>query len=189
MVPGIHSVTFTHEFIRSVQPLLDKAWVTPSQVVPVYSPQHVLAFLDMQCEHIGLDGSTLGHGSQAILFIGFSAGVVGSIGAARQWQTQGGQVTALIAVDGWGVPLYGDFPIHRVSHDVWTHWSSLHWGPAYDNFYAEPAVAHLELWRSPHTASGIRTGTQQHNVSFSDDQKGKTAGAFVQSLLNFYGKK
>ncbi|WP_421656938.1 hypothetical protein [Leptothermofonsia sp. ETS-13] len=88
------------------------------------------------------------------MFIGFSAGVAGAIGAAWGWQWWGGKVKALIALDGWGVPLVGNFPIHRVSHDYFTHWSSALLGAGEDSFYAEPGVEHLDLWRSPHTASG-----------------------------------
>ncbi|NJK53546.1 MAG: hypothetical protein HC936_13370 [Leptolyngbyaceae cyanobacterium SU_3_3] len=57
-------------------------------------------------------------------------------------------------MDGWGVPLGGDFPIYRVSHDRFTHWSSAWWVAGLDSFYADPAVAHLDLWRSPQTVQG-----------------------------------
>lgn len=61
---------------------------------------------------------------------------------------------ALIAVDGWGVPLSGNFPIHRLSHDYFTHWSSALLGSGDDSFYSDPAVEHLAIWRSPHTCQG-----------------------------------
>ena len=184
VVPGIHSSTLTHEFIQSVQPYLNEAWIVPGQNVPVYSPQHVLTFLHEQWNQMVSVKPKTRHDAQSVLFIGFSAGVVGSIGAARQWQALGGQVRALIGFDGWGVPLYGDFPIHRVSHDAWTHWSSGYFGNIQASFYADPAVAHLELWRSPHTASGIRTDSRQ-----SYSHPSETAADFVRSLLVHYSKQ
>jgi hypothetical protein len=76
---------------------------------------------------------------EPLLLIGFSAGVVGAIAAANLWQGQGRRVAAVIAVDGWGVPQVGDFPLHRVSHDYFTHWSSAVLGAGADSFYADPA--------------------------------------------------
>ena len=55
---------------------------------------------------------------------------------------------ALIAFDGWGVPLVGNFPIYRISHDQFTHWSSELLGKGDKSFYADPPVEHLDLWRS-----------------------------------------
>ncbi|MCU0568633.1 MAG: hypothetical protein MUF49_18805 [Oculatellaceae cyanobacterium Prado106] len=89
-----------------------------------------------------------------LFFVGFSAGVVGAIGAARLWHQWGGQVQGLAAFDGWGVPLWGDFPIYRISHDAFTHWSSALLGAGQASFYAEPPVSHLALWRSPETVQG-----------------------------------
>jgi hypothetical protein len=76
------------------------------------------------------------------------------IGAAWAWQQQGGTIRALVALDGWGVPLYGSFPIYRLSHDEFTHGSSQVLGMGQNPFYAEPGVPHLELWRSPDRAWG-----------------------------------
>lgn len=89
-----------------------------------------------------------------ITLIGFSAGVVGAIAAARLWQRQGGMLTRLVAIDGWGVPLGGDFPIHRLSHDAFTHWSSGLLGAGARGFYADPGVEHLQLWQAPETVWG-----------------------------------
>lgn len=189
VVPGIHPSTLTHEFIQAVHPCLNQAWIVPGQQIPVYSPQHVLTFLREQWEQMVSVNTKTRHDARSVLFIGFSAGVVGSIGAARQWQAQGGQVRALIVFDGWGVPLYGDFPIHRVSHDAWTHWSSGYFGNTQASFYADPPVAHLELWRSPHTASGIRTDSKPSNAQPSNAQPLETAADFVRSLLAHYSKQ
>nr|WP_238718303.1 hypothetical protein [Petrachloros mirabilis] len=104
-----------------------------------------------------------GSSSVAIAFLGFSAGVVGALGAAHLWQHQGGQVQCLMALDGWGVPLWGDFPIHRLSHDSWTHWTTGGGQSSTADFYADPAVTHLDLWRAPQRVWGwrVHAGQQQ----------------------------
>lgn len=100
--------------------------------------------------------------------------------AARSWQQSGGTIKALIALDGWGVPLYGDFPIHRLSHDHFTHWSSKLLGAGLDGFYADPPVEHLELWRSPQTTQGWWEQKSQLQQI--------TAVAFLALLLQRYGE-
>lgn len=89
-----------------------------------------------------------------LLFIGFSAGVVGAVYAARVWQSQGGAIAALWAWDGWGMPLAESFPTVRVSHDHFTHWSSAVLGAGEQQFWADPPVTHLELWQEPHRVVG-----------------------------------
>ena len=89
-----------------------------------------------------------------LIFISFSAGVVGAIHAARTWQQQHGTVGAFIAVDGWGVPLIETFPCYRLSHDYFTHWSSQILGRGAESFYADPPIPHLQLWSAPETATG-----------------------------------
>ena len=201
--PGIHSPQLTEAFIASL--LGEKTektkdfpnnWlVFPSQKSPPYFPLSVLTFLD---QHVSLNEK------KSILFIGFSAGVVGTAGAALRWQMQSvGGVKGLIAIDGWGVPLGGNFPIHRISHDYFTHWSSaLLGGSAHreeprsplkvfpscqsltprgggDSFYAEPGVEHQELWRSPHLAWGWRVKARGLKQRCS-------ATAFLRELLKEY---
>jgi hypothetical protein len=90
---------------------------------------------------------------EPIVIIGFSAGVVGAIGAAWMLQSQKIPIQALIAIDGWGVPLFGTFPIYRFSHDRFTHETSS-WLGGIPAFYADPAVPHLEMWRSPDQVRG-----------------------------------
>jgi hypothetical protein len=107
------------------------------------SPLHILHFLNQAVSV-----------TQPILMISFSAGVVGAIAAAWAWQAQGGSIRAFAALDGWGVPLSGSFPIYRLSHDEFTHWSSQPLGIGQAPFYAEPEVGHLDLWRSPDQAWG-----------------------------------
>jgi hypothetical protein len=116
-----------------------------------------------------------------LVFIGFSAGVLAAIVAAHAWQVGGGTVRALIAVDGWGVPLAGNFPIHRLSHDYFTHWSSALLGAGADRFYADPPIEHLDLWRSPHRAEGwwVRSLPGQPLTR-------TTAASFLTALLNRY---
>jgi hypothetical protein len=137
------------------------------QELPIYSPQHILEFLNLHC---ALNAS--------LLFICFSAGVVGGLGAARLWQRQGGNVRALIAFDGWGVWMDALFPIHRLSHDGWTHESSGWFASQHTSFYADPAVDHLELWRSPHTTWGWQVTANQKTRT--------TAADFLHLLLQQY---
>ena len=208
IIPGIHPPQITHSFIQSFNPLLNQAWVVPGDDVPVYSPQHVFTFLNQHYFQANGVLSDNGNTPQSLVFIGFSAGVVGSIGTARQCRSLGITVGARLAFDGWGVPLDGDFPIYRVSHDRWTHWSSCGFGRCDDGFYANPSVEHLDLWRSPHTTVGIRTsgirdsGDQYHSQQSGSgltpsgqprsqparSQQPETAATFVRSLLQRYDK-
>lgn len=155
--PGMHPAALTEDFVnglRSVQVTcngslgltqrshyLEQPVIFPTENFPAYSPLHLLEFLSP-------------FSAAPLVFVAFSAGVVGAIGAARLWQKQGGTVKALIALDGWGVPMDANFPIHRVSHDYFTHWSSALLGRGLDSFYADPDVEHLDLWRSPQMVSG-----------------------------------
>ncbi len=91
-----------------------------------------------------------------ITAIGFSAGVVGMAGALTLWQQPSGKVARFFAVDGWGVPIVG-LPVCRLSHDEFTHWSSLPLGAGKVNFYADPPVAHLALWETPEQVRGWQT--------------------------------
>lgn len=151
-------------------PIVTPVRVFPAQDYPAYSAIDILQFLCTQ-ESVG----------ESLIFLSFSAGVVGAIGAAWGWQRLGGNVKAFIAVDGWGVPLGGNFPIHRLSHDAFTHWSSALLGSGEDSFYADPTVKHLELWRSPQTARGWRVGKPTKSPT--------TASKFLVNLLKYYGVK
>lgn len=149
--PGVHDPELTQGFLAGMGDRLSEAMVFPAAHYPAYSPIHILDFIRRQ-----LSNPLQAHVLQPmpLVFIAFSAGVVGAIGAAHGWQWMGGKVKALIALDGWGVPLYGNFPIHRVSHDCFTHRSSTLLGAGGDTFYADPSRSHLELWRSPQTVQG-----------------------------------
>lgn len=148
--------------------------IYPGKDVFVLSALHILQFL-RDC----LTGSL----KSPIIFISFSAGVVGAIGAAHLWQLLGGRVKAFIAIDGWGVPLQGNFPIHRMSHDYFTHWSSCLLGCGQNNFYAEPAVDHLCIWKSPQTVQGCWVDSSIEIIP----PKGRlTAAEFLLMLLKRY---
>ena len=143
--PGFHGPQLTQSFLQGVQGR-DNWLIFPTQRFSPYSALDILQFLHQQQKSPSQ--------TEPVLFIGFSAGVVGAMGAALAWQLQSGQVKALIAIDGWGVPLAGNFSIYRLSHDYFTHWSSALLGAGKESFYAAPPVGHLDLWRSPQTSLG-----------------------------------
>ncbi|MGB3508882.1 MAG: hypothetical protein WBA93_06505 [Microcoleaceae cyanobacterium] len=144
--PGMHDRKLTDEFIKR---LFTKCpcnfLLVPTQDYAPYSAIDILNFLWCK-KSLNRD--------VPLLFIAFSAGVVGAVGAAWGWQLRGGQVKALIAIDGWGMPLSGNFPIYKVSHDYFTHWSWEFLGSGDESFYAYPSVDHLEIWRSPEITKG-----------------------------------
>lgn len=152
--PGIHEPGLTEKFISEClfsasdecKPQnRGKILVFPGDGLLALSSVHILQFL----------GDRLRNDLKSPLtFISFSAGVVGAIGAAWSWQLLGGNIKAFIAIDGWGVPLWGNFPIHRMSHDYFTHWTSSLSGGRDDNFYADPAVDHLSMWGTPQKVKG-----------------------------------
>lgn len=180
--PGMHPLALTESFLQGLK-LQDskelshlntgeRLQIFPAHDRPAYSTYHLLEFLQ-----------AVFPSTTALVFISFSAGVVGAIGAAKSWQRLGGTVAALIALDGWGVPLYGDFPIHRLSHDAFTDWSSAGWGGGKERFYADPAVDHLQLWRSPHTTDGYWI---TESVDGRVNSRTTTAANFLKALLVRY---
>lgn len=174
--PGVHDAQLTLDFLKGVN-LLDRALIFPAHIAPAYSSWHVLQFLHDRLS----TGSSQSPLNRPVVFIAFSAGVVGAIGAAQTWQQRSGRVKALFALDGWAVPVWGNFPIHRLSHDHFTHWSSAVLGTGTDSFYADPAVEHLDLWRSPQTATGWWTSTHPAQPS-----QRTTAANFLITLLDRY---
>jgi hypothetical protein len=146
--PGIHDPHLTDLFVQALQAKISQDYlVLPTTEYLPYSAIAVYQWLDEQ---------KLSK-TEPLAFIAFSAGVVGGFGAAIAWQLQGGRVDRFIAMDGWGMPLVANFPIFRVSHDYFTHWSSGILGGGSGGFYADPGVEHLELWRSPSTSFGWQT--------------------------------
>lgn len=151
VVPGIHNAELTDHFLASVTLPNAEVRVFPAQTQAPYAPWAVLDYLR----------TTYGLPEQAppLRFVAFSAGTVGAIAAAQLWQNAGGRVVSAIALDGWGMPAWTGFPVYRMSHDRFTHWSSRLLGGVVEGFYADPPVPHLELWRSPHTVWGWRDRT------------------------------
>ncbi len=147
--PGIHDQSLTESFVASLQ-LTQKTLILPTDHYPPLSALHILLFLR---QNVSIHTTPL-------TWISFSAGVVGAAGASFLWQQWGGKTTGFFALDGWGVPLWGNFPIYRLSHDLFTHQTSAWFGTGQENFYAEPPVDHLDLWRSPSQVSGWQVTTQ-----------------------------
>lgn len=185
----MHDIALTQSFLKNLQlgstsdftaKYHPNLFVFPAQRYPVYSALHIVQFLQETLRQRPLAAEV-----NDFVFLSFSAGVAGAIGAAWAWQQLGGKVKALIALDGWGVPLYGDFPIHRVSHDQFTHWSSALLGAGADSFYADPASDHLDLWRSPQVIQGwwvpATTTTPSPPIA-------TTAAVFLTVLLQRYGE-
>ncbi len=186
LCPGIHDSELTESFVSGLLGIASDGsirynqlniLVVPTQGVLPLSPLYVLDFLH---DRLGSQPAS------PVIFISFSAGVVGAIAAAWQWQHEGGHVKAFIAIDGWGVPLSGNFPIHRLSHDFFTHWSSLLLGSGQNNFYAEPPVEHLTMWRSPQTVHGWQVDSSVENTTSNIRL---TAAEYLYLLLSHYEAK
>lgn len=181
--PGIHEKALTDDFVEAgLKPFWQhlttsgNILIVPSDGVLALSGMHILQFL----------GSSLRHQIKSpVIFISFSAGVVGAIFAASSWQLLGGNVKRFIAIDGWGVPLWGNFPIHRMSHDYYTHWSSKILGTGQDNFYASPPVDHLSMWRIPQVVQGRWVDSSDEVSPPQNRPKSRLSAAeFLQMLLN-----
>ena len=181
LCPGIHEYSLTKCFTESLSNVIYNSSKNKSSVNILEFPANNLSALSGFHIFQFLRDSLANQLESQVVFVGFSAGVVGAITAASLWQIFGGNVKAFIAIDGWMVPIYGNFPIHRMSHDYFTHWSSCLLGSGDHNFYAQPAVEHLELWRSPSTVEG----------NWVDSPSGKsplplTAAEFINVLLKRY---
>lgn len=165
--PGMHDPALTEDFLTSLQQYAicsDDYLVFPAAQYLAFSSFHLWQFLQEQKIS-----------QKPLTFLAFSAGVAAAIQVAYLWQSAGGQIEKLIALDGWGVPLWGDFPIYRGSHDYFTHWSSALIGEGDISFYADPPVEHLALWRSPHQVSGWMI--DKNSYSFT------TEATFLATLL------
>ena len=143
--PGFHPAYLTAQMVRS---LADFAHPYVVDALPA-DPLGVFRWLTQTL------GSPQDSPSdpQPLVAIGFSAGVVGLTGALTLWQQQGGKVAQFFALDGWGMPIAG-LPVYRLSHDLFTHWSTLPLGTGKVNFYADPPVEHLQLWGQPEQVQG-----------------------------------
>lgn len=181
LCPGIHEYSLTKSFTESLKNVIYNSSSEKSSVNILEFPANNLSALSGFHIFQFLRDSLVNQPESPVVFIGFSAGVVGAITAASLWQNTVGNVKAFIAIDGWMVPIYGNFPIHRMSHDYFTHWSSCLLSSGNDNFYAQPAVEHLELWRSPSNVAG----------NWVDSPSGEsplplTAAEFINVLLKRY---
>ncbi|MEM8780207.1 MAG: hypothetical protein AAGF26_15320 [Cyanobacteria bacterium P01_G01_bin.49] len=142
--------------MRTIPINIDNLLIIPTDQYPPYSGFHILEYLEKNCQKT----------CQELVILSFSAGVVGAISAAWGCQLQGKRVKQFIAFDGWGVPLQGNFPIYRISHDEFTHWSSALLGTGKISFYADPPVEHLALWRSPQMVKGWMVETNDQGKKF-----------------------
>ncbi|MEG4494707.1 hypothetical protein [Microcoleus sp. D3_18_C4] len=183
--PGVHEPKLTDCFLAGLsglwglaadhqnQQIVDRVKIFPAHKYPPFSALDILHFLCSE-ELAG----------ESLVFVSFSAGVAGAIGAAWMWQQLGGKVGAFFALDGWGVPLGGNFPIHRISHDRFTHWSSAILGGGGESFYADPPIEHLDLWRAPQTAKGWHVSQTAAGI---ETVASTTAAKFLVHLLKQYG--
>ena len=179
--PGIHESSLTKSFIKSLTDANSNSSLNQKSVNILEFPANNLSALSGFHIWQFLRDSLAPELKSPVIFISFSAGVVGAIAAASLWQNTVGNVKAFIAIDGWMVPLTGNFPIHRTCHDYFTHWSSCLLGSSHNNFYAQPAVEHLELWRSPSTVDGYLVDSPSEELPSS-----LTAAEFVKILLQRY---
>lgn len=182
LCPGFHPPDLTQSFCQHLDGLglpTQKHLVFPSDRAAPYDSLAVLRFLH---EHLSRDHPQ-DWLTTPITLIGFSAGAVAAMGAALMLEGLGGTVQTVFLLDGWGVPIAGHFPTHRLSHDRFTHWSSTLLGAGQDSFYAEPAVDHLALWRSPHIVQGFWVKPMPTRPSPT------TALDFLAHWLQYYQEK
>ncbi|MGB3299972.1 MAG: hypothetical protein WBA76_17040 [Phormidesmis sp.] len=184
--PGFHDQGLTDRFVRSlpsfVQPHIVEAfpadpiavwrWLTRTFAAPTAAN---VANKERSADESAADNTATG-----LIAIGFSAGVVGLAGALTLWQQQDNQVARFFAIDGWGVPIMG-LPVCRLSHDYFTHWSSLALGAGSVNFYADPPVDHLQMWGDAQQVNG-------RWVSDSNEEL-MTAADFLQQQLKLEWNK
>lgn len=143
---GMHDPSLTDQFVQAATaqiPVLSEAQVRHPQLVDLGRP--LLTTPPAAAPPVGL--------------LAFSAGVMAAAWHLGHWQQQGGSIAGLIAVDGWGVPLSKRYPTFRLSHDRFTHRSSLPLGSGPLNFYADPSVDHLFLWANPQSIQGWQIDT------------------------------
>ncbi len=172
LLPGFHPPEWTAQFVAAVwgdrpPPLA----IFPAHRQPVYAPDCVMAWLREQ----------FADDDRPITLIGFSAGAVGAWALMRQWESvtqvpAAGRSLTLsrtMLIDGWGVPIATQIPCYRLSHDRFTHHTSALLGAGVQGFYADPPVAHGDLWRSPDRAWGWVAGRSGDRIS---------AAAYIREL-------
>ncbi len=171
--PGFHDARLTEQWVRSL---------------PSFTQPHTFTGFpaDLIAVHRWLT-QTIGEpaNAQPLVAVGFSAGVVGMAGALGLWQQQGGKVARFFAIDGWGMPLVG-LPVCRLSHDEFTHWSSLPLGSGKVNFYADPPVDHLAMWGQSEQVVGWQVSEWQSGKATG---MAMTARVFLQQQLQLAWKQ
>ncbi len=183
--PGFHDSAWTDAFLQGVElPKTHPTRIFPIKLSPACSGGDIVSFLHRLADGGGrsftsnksvVKNDTL---ETAPILIGFSAGVLGAMQAAWAWQHLGGQIAAIIAIDGWGVPLISGIPCYRLSHDFFTHWSSALFGIGCDSFYARPSVTHSELWQYPHQVKG-------QWINHGEEAKSPiTAATFIRQIVS-----
>jgi hypothetical protein len=153
LCPGFHAPELTNSFydqLAGIELLSSPPLIFPSDRYAVYDAPAVVRFWHEQVNRQTRQNWL----TVPLILIGFSAGAVAAMGAAMILESWGGTVQAVFLLDGWGVPIAGRFPTHRLSHDRFTDWSSAWLGAGQASFYADPEVDHLALWRSPAAVSG-----------------------------------
>jgi len=174
LCPGMHDPTWTTAFWQSLitqGPIAltrSPPVIFPSNRYPAYSPWHLFAFLQTV------------QPAPPWLFLGFSAGCVAIAGTLPLLACCQVPITAIFALDAWGVIFPTATPVHRLSHDYFTHWTSGWLGGRGESFYADPAVEHLSLWRSPQTVAGWQVSPTQPQAHYT------TACQFLQQQLASY---
>lgn len=125
-----------------------------------------------------------GDGRVDLILWAFSAGCVGAVALAHHWHCYRGRVRAIFLVDGWGVPWTGEAPLHRLSHDSFTHRSSRWLGAGRADFFAQPGVPHRQLWRSPQTVLGM--GRLPSSAAAAEPSQPLSAADFLVQWTQFY---
>lgn len=157
---GLHPISYSGQILTT----LATDAVLSHLPVLAFAPPSPLAVLSAQAIRQGLERGLRELSSQAdahppLIIWAFSAGCVGAVAFAEHWQRHRGPVRALFLVDGWGVPSTAQVPVHRLSHDRFTHTTSRWLGAGCIDFYADPAVPHLRLWQSPQRVRGWLVGS------------------------------
>jgi hypothetical protein len=165
---GIHPPQWTEDFLHSwndcpIDIKRDYDLILSPRLSPAYDGLSIYQLIVTNYQQT--------NSTKPLIFIGFSAGVVGALIASRLWQRHRvSPVLALIAIDGWGVPLIADFPIYTLSHDYFTHLTLIKFNPYCDSFYADPSVSHEQIWRSPSNTLGwwqTANGRKQRNKAIA----------------------
>lgn len=165
----MHAPRYTQAFLRALPDwLVARSQVLPAQILPACPVSVLNTWVASGCAPDG----------EPLTIIAFSAGVVGAAGAAWMWQQLGGEIGQFFALDGWGVPIVG-IPAYRLSHDQFTHSSSLPMGHGPISFYADPPVPHLTLWSCPSQVTGWRI----EQTELGEMRSRTTAADFLRSEI------